>query len=257
MHRFSIVLVLFATVGLLLPAAHAQTLENPQSIAPNLDISKLDEDLWMHTSWRTVPGFGRVPSHGLVVISEGKALLVDTAWGDSLTRSLLDWIENDLAITLERAVVTHAHDDRMGGLATLQAAGVITYAHTLTAEDAPTRGLPAPDSLLQSIDHLTVGARTIETFYPGPGHTRDNLVVWLPDQKLLFGGCLLKAAEHRTMGYTGDADLVAWPTSIQNLLDRYTTLDVVLPSHGVPGGANLLHHTLYLLNEHAKKQVGG
>jgi hypothetical protein len=32
-----------------------------------------------------------------------------------------------------------------------------------------------------------------ESFFPGAGHTRDNLAVWLPQQRVLFGGCFLKS----------------------------------------------------------------
>lgn len=255
-HFFS-ALVVCVLFGLLTEPTIAQTHKLPHTIAPDLEVSQLANNLWLHTSWRTVPGFGRVLSHGLVVVSENKALLVDTAWGDSLTQSLLIWIVNDLNATVERAVVTHAHEDRLGGIATLKAAGIPTYALALTAEDARSNHLPVPDSLLEPIDHLAVGGRTLETFYPGPGHTRDNLVVWLPEEKLLFGGCFIRAAEHTAMGYTGDADVEAWSSSVQAVLDRYINLDIVIPSHGKPGGQNLLHHTLHLLDEHTKKQVGG
>lgn len=250
--RFSAVL-LVCLLALTSSPARAQS----QHLTPNLEVRPLAENVWLHTSWRTVAGFGRVRSHGLVVVSNSRALLVDTAWGDSLTAPLLSWIADALGATLERAVVTHAHDDRLGGIALLHAAGVPTYALEATREDAAAQDWPIPDSVLHDADQLSVGTTTIETFYPGPGHTRDNIVVWLPEKKLLFGGCLIKAANDQSLGYIRDANLEAWPTSVQALLDRYPEAAVVIPSHGAPGDRSLLTHTQQLLEAHTKKQVGG
>ena len=36
-----------------------------------------------------------------------------------------------------------------------------------------------------------------EPFYPGPGHTEDNIVVYFRKRNLLFGGCLLKTMRQK------------------------------------------------------------
>ena len=65
----------------------------------------------------------------------------------------------------------------------------------------------APDALPELVTPgtaVTVG--TIEVFFPGAGHTRDNLVVWLPEHRVLFGGCMVKSARGRTPGNLADAE---------------------------------------------------
>ena len=41
---------------------------------------------------------------------------------------------------------------------------------------------------------VRAGTYSIEAFYPGPGHSPDNIVVWIPEARVLFGGCLVKSA---------------------------------------------------------------
>jgi metallo-beta-lactamase class B len=86
-----------------------------------------------------------------------------------------------------------------------------------------------------------------EVFYPGPAHTRDNVVVWLAESRVLFGGCAVRAASDTSVGNVADADVKEWPASIRRVRDRYPTADVVVPGHGDPGGRELLEHTLALL----------
>src|SRR5689334_9710384 len=73
------------------PAAEAasdQTLE----LAADLRVQQLGSGVWLHVSVKELPGFGRVPSNGLVVVGREGALLVDTPWTPEQTQRLLAWL---------------------------------------------------------------------------------------------------------------------------------------------------------------------
>ncbi|MDF4756393.1 GIM family subclass B1 metallo-beta-lactamase, partial [Vibrio parahaemolyticus] len=84
-------------------------------------------------------------------------------------------------------------------------------------------------------------------FYPGKGHTEDNIVVWLPQYNMLVGGCLVKSASAKDLGNITDAYVNEWSTSIENVLKRYENINFVVPGHGEVGDKGLLLHTLDLL----------
>ena len=44
------------------------------------------------------------------------ALVVDTAWTDDQTAQILNWIKQEINLPVALAVVTHAHQDKMGGM---------------------------------------------------------------------------------------------------------------------------------------------
>ena len=67
-------------------------------------------------------------------------LLVDTAWTDDQTAQILNWIKQEINLPVALAVVTHAHQDKMGGMDALHAAGIATYANALSNQLAPARG---------------------------------------------------------------------------------------------------------------------
>jgi metallo-beta-lactamase class B len=82
--------------------------------------------------------------------------------------------------------------------------------------------------------------------YFGAGHTADNVVAWLPSQKILFGGCLIKSLDSQSLGNTADGDLQAYPTTLQKVLAAYNHATIVVPGHGDWGGPDLIEHTLKL-----------
>ena len=65
-------------------------------------------------------------------------------------------------------------------------------------------------------------------FYPGPAHSRDNVVVWLPESRVLFGTCAVRAAAANALGNVVDADVKEWPASIRRVLERYGAAEVAL-----------------------------
>ena len=222
----------------------------PGEPAPGeIELRQLRPDVWIHTSYYTYPGGARVPANGLVVREGDGLLLVDTAWGERLTRALLERIETELGLPVRRAVVTHSHYDRVAGVDVLEARRISVYAHSLTQRRAIGQGMPVPDTTLPNLDAPGASIRlgAIEIFFPGPGHAPDNLMVWVPSQRVLFGGCAVRAAASLTLGSVSDADLASWPEAIGRAQARYPEAEIVVPGHGDPGGADLLEHTMSLL----------
>ena len=240
-----------ALLFLLLPALlHAQPRSGVQSLGDDLQVRQLSGTVWMHTSKKSVKGVV-VPANGLVIATSGGSILIDTPWDTSQTRRLLRWAALTLRNPIRSAVLTHAHEDRMGGSQLLKEAAIPVFALDLTAARAGAQGWSAPDSLFSGERLLRLGDRTIDLFHPGAAHAPDNIVVWLSEEKILFGGCLVKAANDNTLGFTGDADMKGWSVAIGRITNRYADARIIIPGHGNIGDRSLLLHTLELLQ--AKK----
>lgn len=228
-------------------AADAPTIGTPADI----EIRDVQPGVWVHTSYYTYPGGTRYPTNGLIVREGNGLLLIDTAWGELLTLTLLNQIEAQLKLPVRRAVVSHAHGDRIAGADALEARGIEVYALPLTQQRAVAEGMPVPDHALAGLDRP--GARvqfgSVELFYPGPGHAPDNLMVWVPSQRVLFGGCAVRGAASDSLGGIADANMTAWPEAIRKARARYAEAKFVVPGHGEAGGPELLDHTLALLEE--------
>lgn len=229
---------------LLTLSACATARNDVATITPDLKVWQIRPGVWVHRSWHVLDDGSRFYSNGLIVQQGSKVALIDTAWGDEPTDALVDWIERELKMPVAFAIGTHFHADRVGGAAALAKRGIPLYGSTLTRDLAltekhapitPVAGLERPGSVKRF--------GTIEVFYPGPGHTRDNVVVWIADERILHGGCAVRPGGTRSLGNTADADVAEWPKSMARVMARYPGVEIVVSGHGELGGYELLQHT--------------
>lgn len=212
-----------------------------------VEIEATGETILLHRSTNAQ----HVPSNGLLVITDGGLLLIDTAWTEEQTESILRWGEVRLKRPWIGAVITHDHPDRAGGLAALARRRIPTGALDLTVAKLARRGVRNVTTLFSARDGAFQDSRGFETFYPGPGHAGDNIVVRFGS--VLFGGCLIKSREATDLGFTGDADLEAWPGSVRKVSSRYGRMTIV-PGHGaVDPTGTAYERTLDLLEGAAKR----
>ncbi len=217
------------------------------SITEDLKVERLTDGVWRHISYQVLERFGRTPGNGLIVVSGGTAALIDTPWTDQQTRDLFRWTREKLSAEITAVIATHWHQDCAGGLAAAHQLGAASYASKKTARLARRAGQPVPQTTFKRKLAVEVGSRRLELHAAGPGHTVDAIVVWIPDDETLFGGCLVRSARSTQLGYTDEADLEHWPRTIKTLLEDYGDARWIVPGHGAPGDAELLRHTLELL----------
>lgn len=208
---------------------------------PALKIEKITDDVYMHTSYQRVEGYGLVDANGLIVLDGQDAYIVDTPWSQFDTEVLVAWLKAR-GFSVKASVSTHFHEDRTAGIGYLNSISVSTYASEPTNELLRQNGKAlATETFSGSVFWLV--ENKIEVFYPGGGHSADNIVVWLPQQKILSGGCFVRAGEASTLGNTSDAVISEWAASAERLQRRYPEAQMVIPGHGVPGEVSLLEHT--------------
>ncbi|KAF0242975.1 MAG: hypothetical protein FD183_170 [Chitinophagaceae bacterium] len=68
-----------------------------------------------------------------------------------------------------------------------------------------------------------VGKYFFEIYYLGGGHTVDNIVAWFNNEKILYGGCLIKGADVENLGYLGDANTSEYETTLRKVQKNIQT----------------------------------
>jgi glyoxylase-like metal-dependent hydrolase (beta-lactamase superfamily II) len=146
-------------------------------------------------------------------------------------------------------ILTHHHPDHHFGTIVFKRQGARVIAHpelrTLSSEGGEDAALAdwsrvvgvqnllgfeyanAPDRPVTSVDTLRVGGVTVVVAHPGPAHTPGDLVVWLPERKVLFAGDLLIEDGVSMMVDGNSRAMLAAMDSLQHL-----PADVVVPGHG-------------------------
>jgi metallo-beta-lactamase class B len=230
------------------PAAGALP-KGPVDLGKDLTLEPVADGVWVYTAIGEVDGYGEVPANGLVVVDGEEAALVNATWNDDQASRIIAWLASTGGVHVSTVVVTHSHGDCLGGLGAAHRAGARSYGLEKTAELARRDGHIPPQVLFTDRMSLPLGARTLELRYLGPGHAPDTIVAWLPDSRVLFGGCLIRAASATSLGNTADADLERWPTTVEAIRTACPEALIVVPGHGRPGGPELLQHTLDLLRD--------
>lgn len=194
--------------------------------------------------------WGRIGSNGLVIVKKGKALLIDTPVHESQTVELAWWLDKNLGAKLESFVPGHWHDDCTGGMAWLNRNHVKTYAHIQTNRILAAKGMEQAqksfsDSLILNVEDIPV-----ELYYMGGGHSTDNIVAWIPSEKILFGGCMIKDMRATSIGNTADAaPLSEWLETIKRIEDKFRDAKIIIPGHGEYGGNELFNHTKKIIQD--------
>ncbi len=241
------IVLLLVLLQLFQHAGYAQTGSHGIKVSDDIKLIQLSPKVYVHISISEMQAFGKVSSNGLILLDSGRAFLFDTPVTDEQTKTLLDFIADSLHAGVIGFVPNHWHEDCMGGLAYLNKRGIKSYASQKTIDIAKEKGLPVPevafkDSLLLKLNDLEIGC-----YYFGGAHTPDNIVVWLPSENILFAGCMVKGMSSETLGNLSDADLNAWPSTIEKVIAKFPLAEIVVPGHGRFGGKELLTHTQELL----------
>ncbi|MFZ5624411.1 MAG: MBL fold metallo-hydrolase [Gemmatimonadota bacterium] len=244
---------ILAVLVLLIPPLAAQT---PPGVDRPLELRRLAPDVY------AVLGHGEGaegrPNAGFVVTREG-VVAVGGLWSPAHARAFLAVVRRVTSQPLKWFVLYAHHPDMQFGTNVLREAGARVAAHperhTLAAEN----GLDAmladwdrvvglqeligfeyadvPDRPVTGVDTLRLGGVTMVLIHPGVAHSAGDLMLWLPQSRVLFPGDLI-LNDGVTMVVDGSsAGMLRALDLIDSLAPR-----VIVPGHGTipPGGSDSL-----------------
>ena len=212
----------------------------------DLIIRQLSPNAFLHISYLQTTSFGKVACNGIIIRDQGEAVVVDSPADSSTAALLINQVEQKLAAKVTEVVPTHFHIDCLGGLSAFHAREIPSYAHQMTidlAQESATKPLFG----FEIFREIKVGNVYLPLDYPGEGHTKDNIVVYFPEEQILFGGCLIKSLG-AGKGNLEDANVDTWASTVEKVKEQYGDAKIVVPGHGKPGGIKLLDYTIEMFS---------
>jgi glyoxylase-like metal-dependent hydrolase (beta-lactamase superfamily II) len=184
---------------------------------------------------------------GVVIGGEG-ILVVDTLVSAGEARKFIADIRKVTGKPVRYVVNTHCHLDHAFGNSEFRKLGAVIIAHTdckaylerhgdetlknigqygLTPEQMQGTEVAYPDMVFSDRLGMDLGGVKVELIYAGPSHVDGSVLVYLPDEKVLFAGDVLFTDFHP---FLGEGDLAGW----QKALDYIEDLEVekIVPGHG-------------------------
>lgn len=226
-----------------------------QTANDKLKITPLAGDFYIYTTYNLYEG-NPIPAHGMYLVTDNGAVLFDTPWDTTQFQPLLDSIKLRHNKNVDLCIATHWHSDRTEGLAYYQTKGIKTYTTSLTDKYSLENNKKRAAYLMSKDTIFKVGQYSFEVYYPGEGHTADNIIVWFEKEKVLYGGCLIKGAEAEDLGYLGDANVLEYETTLKRVQKKCHDPKHIIVSHHDWTNINSLEHSIKLARKLKKKKQG-
>ncbi|RMF04131.1 MAG: subclass B1 metallo-beta-lactamase [Bacteroidetes bacterium] len=242
-YRFS-----FLLIGLLSALSVRAQQPAMRQLGPDMQILGCTEHTLIHRSFLYLDDGQRVACNGLIYVRDSFCLVFDTPVDTVATKYLLDYLEGKLNLQVLGVVVNHAHVDALGGLAEFHRRGITSYAHKETVAACRARGLSVPKEAFARKKKLKIGDAKVYNYYPGAAHMVGNIVSYVPEDQVLYGGCMIKSYG-AGKGNLADADVDNWPKAVARVQRKFKEVRQIVPGHGFPGGQELLEYTIELFSE--------
>lgn len=181
-----------------------------------------------------------------VYIGDDHVTVVGATWTPQTAERLAVQIRKVSKLPITEAIDPNYHPDRAGGNAYFKSIGakIVSTVRTrdLMVSDwskvvAWTRkaipvypALPAvlPDTVLP--DDFTLQGGKLKALYLGPSHTADGIFVWFPQERILYGNCILK----EKLGNFDFADMSEYPNTLHRLKALGLPIEIVIAGHYSP-----------------------
>ena len=232
-------------------AANAQTTPTTQtSQAPEMHAVQVMPDVYYvkgQSALGSAANQNFISNAGFVVTAEG-VVVVDALGSPALAQRLVAEIAKVTEKPIKVVVLTHYHADHIYGLQVFKKLGAHVMAHEAGREylnsetarlrleasrhdlapwvNADTR-LVFADQWISGPTEFKLGGLTFQVQPVGPSHTAEDVVVFVPEKKVLFAGDLVF---RNRIPFVGQADSRHWIEAMESLLKF--DAQVVVPGHG-------------------------
>jgi len=219
-----------------------------QSGNVTLKITRLTGEFYVYTTFNSFKG-NRISANGMYLVTNDGVVMFDTPWDTTQFQPLLDSIKNRHHQNVVLCIATHFHEDRTGGLQYYSLHGIKTYTTRHTDELSRRRGMKKAEFLMDKDTVFKIGQYSFQTYFPGPGHSPDNIVIWFEKEKILYGGCLIKSADAHDLGNLSDANVTQYATTIENVKAKCKQPHYIITGHDNWTDTNSLKHTLQMAQQ--------
>ena len=188
-----------------------------------------------------------ISNAGFVITPKG-VVVVDALGSPALAKKLIAEIKKLTSQKVVAVIVTHYHADHVYGLQEFKRVGAKIYAqgegrNYISSETAKQRliasridfapwvnastNLISADIWIDQSFTLTVGGIEFKISRVGPAHAPEDLIIYVPSEKVLFAGDLVFRGR---IPFVGNADSKGWLQALNEI--ELLNPGVVIPGHG-------------------------
>jgi len=232
MSKLKIVRLFFVAIvltGLIVPVALAQ------QPAAALTMKQLKPNVWA--------GLGGSGGNSTIIIGQTGVIVVDAKQTEQGAKDLLAEIAKITPKPVKTVVFTHSDGDHVNGIVAYPA-GVTIIAHENDKKELDTalaaggRGAPPADRLPNRLvtkekEATTIDGVKIEFYHFAPAHTSGDLMVYLPNEKIVSTGDIVvtnRADDNPNVHFEKNGSTEGWLKTVKGLIAL--NADTYITGHG-------------------------
>ena len=208
-----------------------------------LKISHLKGDFYIFETYNYYKG-SRIGANAMYLVTDSGVVMFDTPWDSTQFQPLLDSIKAKHNKNVVLCFSTHFHEDRTGGLEYYRQKNIKTYTTFFTDSMSKKKGMKRAEFLMKNDTVFNIANYSFQTIYPGKGHAPDNIIIWFEKEKILYGGCLIKSVDDKTLGNLSDASITDYAATIKNVQQKCKGFKYIITGHNDYTSKKSLKHTL-------------
>jgi cyclase len=216
-----------------LGAVSAMAQQPPQP--PPVTMKQLKPNVWA--------GIGGSGGNSTIIIAKTGVIVVDAKQTEAGAKDLLAEIGKITPKPVTTVILTHSDGDHVNGLVAYPT-GVKVIAHENNKKEqeaaiaAGGRGAPPPDRLPSQVvtkqkETMTIDGVKLELYHWAPAHTSGDLIVYLPEQKIVATGDIIvtnRADDNPNIHQEKNGSTAGWLTNVKGLVGL--NADTYVPGHG-------------------------
>jgi metallo-beta-lactamase class B len=210
----------------------------PAAAAPHVSLVPLKPNLYV------VEDTYYAAENAMVYVGRDHVTVIGATWSPETAALLVAEIKKVTSKPVTEVVLQNHDLDRTGGNATFKQIGAKIIAIQATSDllakegkgqiadtrkfapDYPDVPIVLPDTIVGNDFTLQDGA--VRGLWLGASHKPDDIFVWFPNEKVLYGGCALKPFLGNTVG----ADLAEYPKTLAKLKALKLPIETIVAGHG-------------------------
>lgn len=174
-------------------------------------------------------------SNAAFVVTRDGVVVIDALGTPALGEALIAAIRSVTRAALKRVILTHYHADHYYGAVAFRRSGIEIWAHRAARpyldSGEPERrreqranelfpwvdeNMPIvlADRWIDDVTRFTMGGVRFEILHVGPAHSPEDVIVWLPQARVVFCGDIMFTGR---IPFVGDADSGQWLKRIEQL----------------------------------------
>jgi len=203
--------------------------------------------------------------NSMVYVGDDSVTVIGATWSPETAKLLADEIGKVTPKRINEVIDTNYHPDRAGGNAYFKSIGAKIVSTKMTRDmltlhwddmvrwtqkaipGYPTLPLVPSDTIFPGDFELQGGK--VRAIYLGSSHTLDGIFVFFPEEKALYGNCILK----EQLGNLQFADRAEYPKTLQKLKQLNLGFATIVAGHWSPiHGPELIDQYLRLLETNGR-----